>query len=205
MVQICLVVTNLCNWNCDYCSMDTHNRSIEFSQVKEHLKDIPENSKVCLTGGEPGLLSSEEMEDIFTTLEAKNSVIDVTTNGMFFKKHEQFLPRVNHILYHCSEDLYDDFFKPTNTNDTIIEYMLVINDNNIVRLDEYLERHNDITFTLYKCEEVIVNGQMGPTLSKKNALEILKKHKNRITKDSVTYLLGLEENKMEIEVIGKNV
>jgi organic radical activating enzyme len=201
--QICLVVTNKCNWFCDYCSMDTHNRSISFNEVKQIVDNLESNLNVCLTGGEPGLLKSSQMDYIINELKKKNTNIELTTNGMFFKNHSKHLKDINHILYHCTEDMEGEIFIPDNVDLSKVEFMVVVTDKNLKNLKSFLEKYNQIKFRLYKGDEHIVNGVKGPSLSIKNAINIIREFKNIISEDSPACLLGIEDPDTQIEIIGK--
>ena len=201
--QICLVVTNKCNWFCEYCSMDTHNRSISFEEVIKIANNLPNNQNVCLTGGEPGLLSELEMDTLIEILKNKNTNIEITTNGMFFKLHSKHMNNVNHVLYHCTENMDKEMFFPDNIDLSKVEFMIVVTDNNMKNLKSFLEKYKEIEFRLYKGDEHIVNGVRSSSLSIKNAIKIFKEFKDIISKDSAFSLLGVEDPGTQIEVIGK--
>ena len=44
-----------CNWNCNYCIMDTHNIKNEPKNILENINNIEDNLFVSISGGEPGL------------------------------------------------------------------------------------------------------------------------------------------------------
>jgi len=164
----CLVVTNKCNWNCEYCISDTHNNSRIFEDALNSIKNIPEYSDVAISGGEPGLLTQEQLIEVITLLKNKNATITIKSNGQIFK-HKEVLKKIDSIEYHCSENL--------DINDTVIKdykdltnFLVVITDNNICNLRNFLEYHNDIEI------EIIPSTFIKP-LSKKNLILLYKEFK----------------------------
>lgn len=148
MIDIELAVTNKCNWNCSYCLVDVHNQpEIKFKDLLKTINDIPENSEVTLSGGEPGMLQRYQIETIIKILKDKNCVIDLLTNGLFLEKYSDLLPNISEILYHCVEDL-DDEFKRYNIEN--LHYVVVTLNEDIMngRLEKFLKKNNDINFLL---------------------------------------------------------
>jgi len=145
--EIELIVTWVCNWHCEYCCVDTHNRpDLTMDEVKLKLEKIIPGYKVTLSGGEVGTMKRKNIEYILDELEKKGCEININTNGLFIKKYKDLLPRFKTILYHCSEDLEDDkIIIDSNLN---LEYLLIITDNNYNRLDNFLKKYPDISFNL---------------------------------------------------------
>ena len=106
--MICFSVIDRCNWDCDYCIAGTQRRynknkpALTEEKFKKMLKDIEETStelainfrdktnvtKDCsfvLSGGEPGLLSSEEILQVIHRIHP-NVELTVNTNGLFLQK-----------------------------------------------------------------------------------------------------------------------
>lgn len=193
MKRYSIITTRKCNWSCPYCITDTHGHDsdITFDDIKAKLEQIEPNSEVSLSGGEPGLIEPEVIDYIFTELVKKNSDITVLTNGLFFKKYAfKYDKYISDYLYHCSEnlDLKDEVLVPIDINPDKIEYMIVVSDNNIHNLEKFLELHPTVE-TVFSADATMVLGEMGHSLSKKNALQIAKKFKNRLNKKSIRYLL----------------
>jgi len=164
----CLTVTNKCNWNCEYCISDTHNNNRIYEDALDLVKTIPDNSNVAISGGEPGLLTQEQLMKIILLLKDKNSIISIKSNGQIFK-HKEVLKEIDSIQYHCSENL--------DINDIVIKdykdltkFLVVITDNNIHNLRNFLEYHNDIEI------EIIPSVFIKP-LSKKNLILLYKEFK----------------------------
>ena len=106
--MICFSVIDRCNWDCDYCIAGTQRRynknkpALTEERFKKMLKDIEETStelainfrdktnvtKDCsfvLSGGEPGLLSREEILQVIHRIHP-NVELTVNTNGLFLQK-----------------------------------------------------------------------------------------------------------------------
>lgn len=106
--MICFSVIDRCNWDCDYCIAGTQRRynknkpALTEERFKKMLKDIEETStelainfrdktndtKDCsfvLSGGEPGLLSTEEIIQVIHRIHP-NVELTVNTNGLFLQK-----------------------------------------------------------------------------------------------------------------------
>ena len=63
--RYCLVLTNLCNLACDFCYQirTKQKTSMNANEWIELIKDLPKNSRVTLTGGEP--LVFKNFKEIF--------------------------------------------------------------------------------------------------------------------------------------------
>ena len=82
--EVELIVTWVCNWHCEYCCVDTHNRpKLSFDDVKLKLAKVPDRSFVTLSGGEVGSMRRHEIEYILDQLEQKQCDIGINTNGLF--------------------------------------------------------------------------------------------------------------------------
>lgn len=104
--MICFSVIDRCNWDCDYCIAGTQRRYNKDKPVlteekfKRILKDLEEtsyklatnpksvgsdNNSLVLSGGEPGLLSTEEILQVIHRIHP-NVELTVNTNGLFLQK-----------------------------------------------------------------------------------------------------------------------
>ena len=104
--MICFSVIDRCNWDCDYCIAGTQRRynkdkpALTEEKFKKMLKDIEEtsyklannpksvgsdNNSLVLSGGEPGLLSTEEILQVIHRIHP-NVELTVNTNGLFLQK-----------------------------------------------------------------------------------------------------------------------
>lgn len=178
--EIELVVTWVCNWHCEYCCVDTHNRdTLTMDMVKDKLKQIPRGYNVTISGGEPGALKRQDLEYIIEYLENINCVPSINTNGTFLRKYPDLIERFDTILYHCSEDI--------NVNDKVLEgdydYLLIVTDNNFHKLGDFLDKHKDKTFSLVAATNP--DNIFNPTLSLENKHKMLKLYHKRMTTESI--------------------
>lgn len=178
--EIELVVTWVCQWHCEYCCVDTHNRpKLPFDEVKAKLDKVTPGYNVTLSGGEPGALKRDQLEYIIEELKKKDCTISINTNGLFIKKYPDLVDQMEEVLYHCSEDI--------NPDDTVLEgdyeYLLIVTDNNFDRLGPFLEKYPDKTFNLVAATNP--EGINGPTLSIDNKHKMLKQYHTRMTKQSI--------------------
>jgi organic radical activating enzyme len=181
--EIELVVTWICNWHCEYCCVDTHNRpKLTMDQVKAKLDKIIPGYNVTLSGGEVGSMKRADIEYILNDLESKGCRVSINTNGLFIKRYRDLLPKFEEILYHCSEDLDidDEIIIDPELN---LNYMLVVTDNNFKNLEKFLEKYKDIKFNLVPATNP--RGMFGPILSPINKNKMIKLYHHRMTKDSI--------------------
>jgi len=173
--QIEIQVTNKCNWNCDYCLVDVHNMDkIPFGQVIDKIKNLPDNSEVTLSGGEPGLLKPEEMKTLLSLLQEKNCSIDLLTNGLFFKRHLKDYDQIKSSLYHCVETLDDEIEFP-NMDQSKTIYTVVIKLEDFDNLLDFMDKYPHIKFMLSPNKLSTQNKKVIPTFMK-----FWNEHKNRL-------------------------
>jgi len=148
-----LDVTYDCNWHCDYCIAYTHEQpNRKFEDVLEEVENLPENiSSVTLAGGEPGMLSKEQIEEIMISLIEKNKIIDLMTNGLFFEKYPNLVRFTDEIFYHCVEDLSlrkDIKFYPEFMNQANRYYVLVAINESFEDVQYYIDKYPEIKFLI---------------------------------------------------------
>lgn len=183
-----VVLTYKCNWNCEYCAVDTHNNHISLGTAFEKIKNIPSNSNVTLSGGELGLLKREFLTKVISFLQSTNCKISINTNGLLLRRYPDLLEYFEEITYHCSEDLnLDDEIYITDHN---IKYLLVVHDENINKLKDFLDKNSEILFCIVPATTPITGIKGSPELSKENRLKILKEYGTRITNESKLDLLN---------------
>lgn len=180
--EIELVVTWVCNWNCEYCCVDTHNRpELTMEEVKRKLDQIIPGYNVTLSGGEVGSMKREDIEYILNELESKGCKVSINTNGLFIKRYPDLLPRFQEILYHCSEDIdiRDDIIIAPEFN---IQYLLIVTDNNFAKLDAFLQKYPDITFHLVAATNP--KGIYNVTLSSQLKHKMLTRYRDRMSREA---------------------
>jgi organic radical activating enzyme len=181
--EIELIVTWVCNWHCEYCCVDTHNRpTLTMDEVKAKLDRVAPGYNVTLSGGEVGSMKRTDIEYILDTLESKNCTIHINTNGLFIKRYRDLCHRFKTILYHCSENLdpADDIIVDPDLD---IEYLLIVTDNNFNKLGAFLDKYPSIQFNLVAASNP--EGIFGPTLSNELKHRMLREFHHRMTKESI--------------------
>ncbi len=180
--EIELVVTWTCQWHCDYCCVDTHNRpTLTMDEVKTKLDKIIPGYNVTLSGGEVGTMKRADIEYILDELEKKGCRPSINTNGLFIKRYRDLLPRFDTILYHCSEDMIidDDIIIDPELN---LQYLLIVTDNNFERLGAFLAKYPQIQFHLVAATNP--EGINGVILSSKFKHAMLARYHSRMTEES---------------------
>jgi organic radical activating enzyme len=180
--EIELVVTWVCNWHCDYCCVDTHNRpTLTMDEVKAKLDKVIPGYNVTLSGGEVGSMKRKDIEYILDELEKKGCRPSINTNGLFIKRYRDLLPRFDTVLYHCSEnlDLDEDIIIDPELN---LQYLLIVTDTNFDKLEAFINKYPDIEFHLVAA--TMPEGINGVTLSAKLKHAMLTRFHKRMTSES---------------------
>ena len=85
-------LTHECNWHCPYCAIHVHSLPpVSRSELEEKIKKVPPRSVVTLSGGEPGLLSRDDIDYVIMSLRDKKCILNLNTNGTFIKKYPSLL------------------------------------------------------------------------------------------------------------------
>ena len=147
-MDYCIAITYKCNWNCDYCIAGTHNMHRDFDEVVVAAHKIPGGSYVSISGGEPGLMRTDQLKQIVDILQSKGCTVQINSNGTIFN-HPEIVDMVDGIYYHCSENMdIDDVVNKDYVHKT--SYMVVVTKNNLPNLDAFMDKHSDIGLTLIR-------------------------------------------------------
>lgn len=180
--EVEIELTHKCNWDCRYCAIRTH--SLPVISEEEALGKVKAAAgkfqTVTFSGGEPGLLSKEILEQMIKAVEDSGSVLCINTNGTFIRKYPDMVSRFDEVIYHCSCDLDDTLHVYPQFNN--IRYMLVVDDVNYPRLKRYLDSSPDVVFDVVPAS--YEPGDVRKQLSVFNRMEIVKKFSDRITFES---------------------
>lgn len=185
-----LIITYKCNWNCEYCCVDTHNKKEPINIFKK-ICSIPDGAQVTLSGGEPGTLTKNKLYKILSKLEEKKCDVGVNTNGLFIKKYPDLIAKfITNINYHVTEnlDISDEIIFIDNRN-IKIDYLIIVHDKNINKLKIFLDKYPEIKFNIIAASNPLSGIQTAPTLNHKNKINILKNFYNRLTEDSKKRLI----------------
>jgi len=193
MKEYGISVTYKCNWFCDYCIVNTHAQpEVTFDEVKKKLENIENGSKVSITGGEPGLASKEIIEYTIDYLYKNKCIIEINTNGEFFKHFYYLDNKIDHYFYHISEDLKSLVLVP-NINHDKIHFMITVTDDMMDRIDDFLIEYDklvDKKIFMYAAFNLLGNNKdwQPKSLSKKNVLKLISKYKNVIDDECIEYI-----------------
>jgi len=104
-----LIITFKCNWYCDYCIVKTHDQNPKpLKEVLREIEEIPSSvESVTIGGGEPGILSEDDITLIINKLLERGFTIDLLTNGLFLEKYPHLMENIGETFYHCIEDISD--------------------------------------------------------------------------------------------------
>jgi MoaA/NifB/PqqE/SkfB family radical SAM enzyme len=161
------VLTNLCNLKCSFCFQERKKRAdrMETDDWLKLLNQIPDNSRITMTGGEP--LVYKGFEKIFRKANQKNTT-NIVTNGVLLNSDNinVFLKEKNFKILGISIDEIGGAnrdFKKNQWNDLVKNINIFIkkrnNINHLCSLDiksVVLEENIDNLFELhrYACEEL---------------------------------------------------
>ena len=188
--EIEIELTHECNWNCPYCAIHVHKqKNISHEEALSKVMSISDGSIVTLSGGEPGLISRNHIEQYINILKTKKCKLYLNTNGQFLFNYPDLVGNFEQIIYHCSENL-DNKVYVFNEFDNI-DYMIIVNDDNFPKLEKFMADNSDIKISIVEATYNKAND--GPTLSKKNKYEIMTKFCNRMTKASIQRMIHEKE------------
>lgn len=148
--EIELALTNKCNWHCDYCVAEIHSQpELPYEEVLRRVQAIEPNTEITFGGGEPGLLKREQLEELISILKNKGCVIDLLTNGLFFRRHMPLVNEFGKIHYHCVEYLPDEIEFP-HLDLPHVFYGLVVTNTNFLdgSIHAMINRYPHIKFLL---------------------------------------------------------
>ena len=183
-----VALTYRCNWNCPYCAVRNgrDQRKDAENDIMKRISMIPDGVKVTLTGGEPGMMEKNVLENILDVLQAKNETLWLETNGLFLEKYPDLVSRFHEVLYHCTEDIEASHITRYSQFGNI-RYLVVVTDANMGRLDDLVETNPDIRFDFvpasYPYEKT------GPELSRRNRYDVVFRFKDHMTEESIRRML----------------
>ena len=188
----CVTVTYTCNWDCSYCCTDTHSQpEPSMESILAKIDTIAPGSHTSLSGGEPGMLSDENMDIVLTALEAKQCLIGVNTNGLFFHNHKKHMHRIYDYVYHCSFDLRNRVYQPVNHEELDIDYVVVVTNEAYPRLKEFLIKNSHVKIIVYSADKYTVRGKPGEFLDHKHRIKLYQEHKHLMDTSRLGYLFDI--------------
>ena len=137
--------TYRCNWNCSYCSVKTHTKSIlphkdilENFRIKTNdYKDI-EGGTLIISGGEPAIVNKDLLLKFVDLSKRYKFKLHINTNGAMF--NSPILHYFKQINWHVSENLLwsykiSELVKKLPTN---VLPLIVITNDNFWNLEKFL-------------------------------------------------------------------
>lgn len=169
MHNISLFLTEHCNQKCDYCDIPDIQNPQHYNPKLWSLfinKILSFNHNIVLSGGEPGLLSEDQLYFIFKSF--NNIQVDVNTNGLFLEKNyhktfSKYIKKINHHLIHTNSKTYTD---------------LRISTNSIITKNNFNQYNNNSTLIIPKNNNLnlIPTGEQISSIYNKNIYKINQKY-----------------------------
>lgn len=178
-----------CNWNCDYCCVKTHTKKPKDDSeiIKNFLLYNIKDSDITISGGEPSYASNELIQYLIDYSKENNCILNLNTNGRFFKYKPEFVKYFKEINYHCSEDLKPEKIKEYLVpNNVKVNYLIIVTDNNLKRLQKFI----DVNYEFLQVNKLLIipasnpYGVDGPILSLSNYKKLFTSFKNYMTDES---------------------
>ena len=182
--KITILVTEKCNNKCYHCDIPTIKSPKNFTVSNlEKVKNLLSNYKnIVITGGEPGILSRNHLDYLFSALPDK---VEVNTNGLFIKKgyFMKYYSRISRLQYHPVVELTEEIKVPLI--DSKIYYHLPITSKNVTQINDFLIKYPNINFELAMYDSKVPGDQPDydlidlslPNISK-HSIEVLRSADN---------------------------
>ena len=151
MIQsIVLKILSKCNWNCSYCN-NTNNEISPIKEVKYYIDKLQKynpNIQISISGGEPGLLDFNYLDELFNQC---INPIEVATNGIFLKNkyHIKFKDKISNISYHVIQEINKDKkIKIEDSNGMDVNHIIIVHKKNLLNIVLFMKINNKIKFTI---------------------------------------------------------
>lgn len=162
MSSFSLILTEECDWDCEYCYFpNSHQKSPSLSVYQKHLPYIKKVMdkldevdllvNIDIQGGEVGLISESMLEYFFETIKHK---VSVSTNGMFLSKkyhlNKKIRPYIRSIMWHLCKEPGN--FKIVDYEDDDIYISRGIVHRDADEMIDFIKMNNHITFDYVEFE-----------------------------------------------------
>ncbi len=154
METLYVLMSDKCNKDCEYC--ENSNLDIPYKENPRQLKELSKIFEQCnilgvqvlLGGGEPGLISQAEMDNIMQTL----SKCSIATNGTFVDRgyYARYKDKIQSVIYHI-----------LNPSDVVskqvdeFKYVYIVHNQNLDTVKHVLHRFgNNIQLKFYNSRNV---------------------------------------------------
>jgi hypothetical protein len=189
MSSFSLILTEKCNWGCEYCYFPRLSKPKEpkLEIFQKHLPYIKEVMDILnhhdllvnidIQGGEVGLIPLELLQYYFQTIKYKTAV---STNGLFLKRgyhlDEKIRPFIGMIMWHVATDLTSKIEVDYNDDDLFISKGIVHND--VDEIVTFLKENDHILFDYIEFEFDLTKSRKMDVLMYHDLLNKIKKIDN---------------------------
>lgn len=140
MKKIGLLLNSQCNENCPYCHAKLDNQSFNLDTLNK-LDNLDNGCEFLLVGGEPGLLTEDQVVVLIEKIESKKpSKITVQTNGLFISKFYDIFSTKMDFIQHVISSSHSIYTQEK------IDHYIVIDHSNIDDMILLIESNPTIVF-----------------------------------------------------------
>ena len=202
-------ITYKCNWNCEYCCVQTHTKkALSNEEIINNLKRSSNNfidlngGALTISGGEPSLADSKLIKEIYNLSKEYNFQLSLNSNGRIFypKVYSIFkdIMKDIEINWHVSENCkwFEDIhwiLSLIEKDSLNVQPMLVVTNNNVINLDNFMDKWTKTTKPAKTTKILIVPASNPYTgriyLDKNHQKVIYNKYKKHLTPESKLRLI----------------
>ena len=196
-------ITYKCNWNCEYCCVQTHTKkALSNEEIINNLKKSSNNfidlngGALTISGGEPSLADSKLIKEIYNLSKEYNFQLSLNSNGRIFypKVYSIFkdIMKDIEINWHVSENCkwFEDIhwiLSLIEKDSLNVQPMLVVTNNNVINLDNFMDKWTKTTKILIVPASNPYTGRI--YLDKNHQKVIYNKYKKHLTPESKLRLI----------------
>ena len=196
-------ITYKCNWNCEYCCVQTHTKkALSNEEIINNLKKSSNNfidlngGALTISGGEPSLADSKLIKEIYNLSKEYNFQLSLNSNGRIF--YPKVYPIFKDIMkdieinWHVSENCkwFEDIhwiLSLIEKDSLNVQPMLVVTNNNVINLDNFMDKWTKTTKILIVPASNPYTGRI--YLDKNHQKVIYNKYKKHLTPESKLRLI----------------
>jgi organic radical activating enzyme len=149
-----LLINTVCNYYCPYCSLVKETNINSHKKYEDNFNinnlkllnnyNLSSFNQINILGGEPGLLSKEELDLIFNYFKDKNKIY-IFTNGLFLEKYLEYYKDFNY-AYHVID--FDSFVDYSKYNINLFHNYVVHNYECLEDFEKLLKFYSYINFEI---------------------------------------------------------
>ena len=199
-------ITYKCNWNCEYCCVQTHTKkALSNEEIINNLKKSSNNfidlngGALTISGGEPSLADSKLIKEIYNLSKEYNFQLSLNSNGRIF--YPKVYPIFKDIMkdieinWHVSENCkwFEDIhwiLSLIEKDSLNVQPMLVVTNNNVINLDNFMDKWIKTAKTIKILIVPASNPYTGRIYLDKNHQKVIyNKYKKHLTPESKLRLI----------------